>query len=811
MANLRMFTGLALLGLGTMTAIGIHSGSRFLGKAFERPPVAQAKLTATAYAVQSDILAIRVETGQVDYGTQGVYSPRPGDRLTRKGDPKGNQETWVIRQGKPIGNLVGPGLTILYGVDRFSDRPLALNLANQAANYRIQSLDQPTVSWVPTQVFRKSKPRDMARLGPWDFGWPMVHTLYLKLPQDLAPGRYQIEAPGLAPDLKPIDWTHAPDRSPSEAVHVSQIGFRPDDPAKVGFLSTWMGAGGGVNYGALDFQVIDDRSQGVVFRGKTKLGRSAQEPEEPRKGNHNQADVHRLDFSALDRSGRYRLCVATIGCSRDFEIGTATWDKAFKVAAKGFYFRRSGIAIVPPYGLARPRSFHPADGVKVYQTGASLLETGNGLGTANKDLFVDLVNQKTTQIVPDAWGGYFDAGDWDRRIQHLDIARSLLELAELAPDYVAKTTLTIPESGNSRPDIIDEALWGLDLFRRLQQADGGIRGGIEMTEHPLYGETSWGNSLTPMVYAADPWSSYLYAGVAAQAATVLGAREPALAATYQASALRAMAYGEKALVSKTDRQGKPWPPEVRDARNLAAVELYRLTRDPQWHRLFLATTVFTDPKADLFNWQHHSQRDAAFGYVRLTGVTPVQAQIQRHALAAIEREAETAIAIGQRTGFHWTRQEPYSPIIAGGGFGNPKVTTLIRAHALTGKSQYLKAAILGCQVGSGANPENMTYTTGVGHRSPQNPLLIDERILGRSTVPGVTVYGPTDVHQFDDWPLALIAPVTEPPPRQWPTMEAYFDIYNFPLQTELTVMETMAPTAYAWGYLAARSGSRSGQ
>jgi endoglucanase len=809
MANPRIFTGLVLLGIGGITAIGIQSDpstfGRALGKGPERPPIAPAKLTA--YAVQSDILAIHRETGQVDYGTQGVYGPRPGDRLTLKGDPKGNPETWVLRQGKPIGNLVGPGLKTLYSVDRFRDRPLDLGLADNATSYRIQSLDQPTVTVEPTQVFRKSKPRDMARLGPWDFGWPMAHTLYLKLPKALVPGRYQIDAPGLAPGLGPIDWTYAPDRSPSEAVHVSQIGFRPDDSAKVGFLSTWMGTGGGVSYGALDFQVIDDRSQAVVLRGKSKLGRSAEEPEEPRKGNHSQANVYRLDFSALAQAGRYRLCVATIGCSRSFEIGADTWGKAFRVAAKGFYVRRSGIAIRPPYGEPRPRSFHPADGVKVYQTEASLLETGNGLGTASSDLFADLIDRQTETIVPDAWGGYFDAGDWDRRIQHLDIARSLLELAELAPDYIAQTTLNIPESGNSRPDVIDEALWGLDFFRRLQQADGGIRGGIEMTEHPLHGETSWTNSLTPMVYAADPWSSYLYAGVAAQAATVLGTKEPALAATYRASALRAMAYGEKALVSKTDRQGKPWPPEVRDARNLAAVELYRLTRDPQWHKLFLATTVFRDPKAELFNWQHHEQRNAAFGYGRLGTDIPIDAQLQRQVRAAIEREAEQAIAIGQKTGFHWTRQEPYSPIIAGGGFGNPKVTTLIRAHVLTGNPRYLKAAILGCQVGAGANPENMTYTTGVGQRSPQHPLLIDERILGRSTVPGVTVYGPTDVHQFDDWPLGLIAPVTTPPPRQWPTLEAYFDIYNFPLQTELTVMETMAPTAYAWGYLAARSGA----
>ncbi len=801
MANPRIFTGLALLGIGSITAIGVQTTPSRLGR-----PLAQPKLTVAAYAVQSDILAIRIESGQVDYGTLGAYRPQPGDRLiTQKG-----HETWVMRQGKAIGNLVGPGLQTLYGVDRFTDRPLDVSRADQGTSYQIRALGQPTAPLVPTQVFRKSKPRDMARLGPWAFDWPMVHTLYLKLPKALVPGRYQIEAPGLATGLAPISWTYAPDRSPSEAVHVSHIGFRPDDLAKVGFLSTWMGTGGGVSYGALDFQVIDDRSQAVVFRGKTKLGRSAQEPEEPRGGNHSQADVSRLDFSALDQAGRYRLCVATIGCSQAFDIGTDTWRKAFLVAAKGFYFRRSGIAIVPPYGAARPRSFHPADGVKVYQSEASLLETGNGLGTASQDLFANLIDRKTNQLVPEAWGGYFDAGDWDRRIQHLDIARSLLELAELAPDYVANVNLNIPESSNSRPDVIDEALWGIDFFRRLQQADGGIRGGVEMTEHPLHGETSWGNSLPSMVYAADPWSSYLYAGVAAQAATVLGTREPVLAQTYRTSALRAMAYGEKILVSKTDREGKPWPPEVRDARNLAAVELYRLTRDPRWHRLFFATTVFTDPTVDLFKWQHHDQRDAAFGYARLKGADqPVQTQVQTQARAAIEREAEVAIALGQKTGFHWTRQEPHSPIIAGGGFGNPKVTTLIRAHSLTDNPRYLKAAILGCQVGAGANPENMTYTTGVGQRSPQHPLLIDERILGRSTVPGVTIYGPTDVQQFDDWPLALIAPVTQPPPRQWPTLEAYFDIYNFPLQTELTVMQTMAPTTYAWGYLAARSETRS--
>lgn len=791
MANSRVLVTIGLLGLGGIaTAIAVQS------RAVPRQAEARTLKSTAAYAVQSDILAIRVDSGQVQLGQQQPYRPALGDRLITNE----RRETWVLRQGQPIGNLVGPQLTILYGIDRFLEQPLNLTAADRAMGYRIHVRDRPSQApLIPTMVYRKSKPTNMARVGPWAFRWPLAHTLYLKLPQAIAPGRYRIESQA---NLAPIDLDYAPDRTPSEAVHVSQIGFRPDDPEKVGFLSTWMGTGGGVTYGPLNFTVIDDRSQAVLFRGRTELGRSAEEPEEPRGRNHTQADVHRLRFSQLQRIGRYRLCVETIGCSSPFEIQPDTWRRAFILATRGFYFRRSSIAITEPYGQARPRALHPADGVRIYQSEASLLETGNGLGTESRDLFTSLLRRKTSQLVPEAWGGYFDAGDWDRRIQHLDIARSLLELTELAPAYLENLPLNIPESGNTLPDVLDEALWGLDFFRRLQQSDGGIRGGIEHSDHPLTGETSWQNSLPTMVYAADPWSSYLYAGVAAQAATVLKGRAPDLAQGYRASALRAMTYAERALTQPTDRQGNPWPPEVRDARNLAAVELYRLTQEPRWHQLFLATTVFKDPKADLFQWQQHNQRDAAFVYARLKGA---DATVQRQARRAIEREAQGAIAIGQRTGFHWTRQEPYSPVIAGGGFGNPKVTTLIRAHVLTGERRYLAAAILGCQFGAGANPENMTYTTGLGPRSPQNPLLVDERILGRPPVPGVTIYGPTDVQQFDDWPLALFAAETQPPPRQWPTAEAYFDIYGFPLQTEFTVMETMAPTAYAWGYLAARS------
>ena len=104
-------------------------------------------------------------------------------------------------------------------------------------------------------------------------------------------------------------------------------------------------------------------------------------------------------------------------------------------------------------------------------------------------------------------------------LREVPVSRRHLELLQLYPNYFAETNLNLPESDNSIPDIIDEALFNIDCYRRLQTVEGGIRGGIEAAEHPKQGETSWLESLKVMAYAPGPWSSYLYANVAARAGT----------------------------------------------------------------------------------------------------------------------------------------------------------------------------------------------------------------------------------------------------------------------------------------------------
>jgi endoglucanase len=626
----------------------------------------------------------------------------------------------------------------------------------------------------------------------------MDHFLYLELPKPLKTAKKYTVAFVDGP-FDARTFTFDPSGLRSEAVHVSHLGFLPDDPAKAAFLSCWMGTGGGVDYGGVKkFRVLEEESGRSVFEGEVKLSKAATERDEDAyKNNHNGTDVYIMDFSSLKKPGTYRVCVEGIGCSYPFEIGGGVWRKAFRVSARGFYHQRSGIEIGPPYTeFRRPRAFHPDDGVKVYASAAALMDTGNGLDTKDSN-FGNLVKGKTDEIVPNAWGGYMDAGDWDRRIQHLDVSRLLIELAELFPDYFAELSLNIPESKDGLPDVVSEALFNLDCYRRMQTKEGGIRGGIESEEHPRAGEASWQESLTVLAYAPGVWSSYYYAGVAARAAHFLAKRDPKRAKLYRESALRAMRWAEKELPKR-----KEVPHPVHDMRNLAAAELFRLTGKRKWHELFLDTTVFKHPKAEIYVWTKHEQRDAPWVYVR-TKRPGKDETVEKNCRSAIIREADKWVLQGTKTGFRWTMFR-WRPVVFG-ALSSPDAVPLVRAHVLTGEEKYLRTMVLACQTGAGANPVNMCYTTGLGHRYPRHPLNVDARISRQTPPPGLTVGGPCDpARHKDHWGYPLVGRFCHPSIEKWPSIEAFCDVFWNSYLCEYAVHVPMATNAYVWGYLAAR-------
>ncbi len=785
MALISLFPGLCVLFCGLCT----------LGSA----AVADDKTLTVLHVgrVTTDTIGITIQDGKVEYGRQIPYEPQPEDVIAEE-----EQHKTVRRNGAFLGWLVGKEKRLVYTADEVTGKLPDIAWMDQAASYGIVSDDDSayTTETTPARVFRKTKPSDFARVNGWPYQAPLRHVLYLKGPQPFKEGKhYRIRFVNGALSDQVIACDSTNQRS--EAIHVSHLGFRPDDPAKVAFLSCWLGSGGAVSYSnGMAFRVLDNAGQ-EVFRGIAALSGRASEPEDAYKRNYSGTDVWLMDFTALTRPGSYRVSVEGLGCSYPFEIADDVWRRAFTVSARGLYHQRSGIELGPPFTTyRRPVCFRPENGLQVYHSDCGLMDSQNGLNAkgTDKDNFGNLVKGKTDKAVTNAWGGYMDAGDWDRRIQHLIASRYLIELADLFPGTFDKLSLNIPESSNAVPDVIDEALFNLDCYRRMQTPEGGIRGGIESSEHPRHGECSWQESLDVMAYAPDVWSSYVYAGVAAQAARWFEPRDAALSAVYRESALRAMAWAEKAYDSRP-----AYPHQVRDDRNLAAAELFRLTGDNAWQALFLKTTVFTRSGMDIFVWEDHDQREAPWVYVR-TQRPGMDDKIKSYCREAILREADNRIRNCQKAGFRWAKFE-WMPG-QWGAFSAPDGVSLARAHVLTGNEAYLRTLVLACQTGAGANPVNLCYTTGLGHDSPLHPLHIDSRLTNQPPPPGLTVGGPIDVARDKEyWAQKIVDRYCYPSVQKWPTLEAYWDVFWYPPMCEFTIQSPMAQNAYVWGYLAGRN------
>jgi endoglucanase len=742
--------------------------------------------------VKPNVIGITVQAQHVVPGRQLPYEERPGDELRPRG-----KERLVFRGGQFLGWLVGEESDIVFTEDQLLGEPLDTAWADRPESYTVRHGGE---DMTPVAVHRKTKPSNFARWNGWPHKASLRHVIYLALPRPLEEGgRCEIAFNGGRLPDQAFVYDSAELRS--EGVHVSHTGFRPDDPAKVAFLSCWLGSGGPVDFGAAPvFRVLRDETGEEVLAGAARKVHGTGEPEDAYEKDYAGTNVYVMDFSRLEEPGTYRVCVEGVGCSYPFEIGEDVWREAFRTSAKGFYHQRSGIALGPPYtDYVRPRCFHPHDGVVIYHSTCPLMNSGNGLNAlgTDKNNFGNLVAGKTDQVVPEAWGGYMDAGDWDRRIQHLRVSRYLIELAGLFPDYFAGVDLNIPESDDGLPDVVSEALFNLDCYRRMQEPDGGVRGGVESAEHPRHGEASWQESLDIMAYAPGVWSSHVYAGVAARAAHFLRDRDPELARLYRESALRAMQWAEAHL-----DPNREYPHAVNDGRNLAAAELFRLTGDERWHALFLETTVFTEPDVDMFVWRDHSQQEAPWVYVR-TERPGMDERIRANCRSAILKEADGRVASTRRTSFRYAK---YEWLPGGwGSFSSPDAVSLVRAHRLTGEAKYLEAALLSCQLGLGGNPVNICYTTGLGHKSPQNPLHIDSRVTHQPPPAGITLGGPFDVERHaDHWAQKIVATYTHPDVQQWPSLEAFWDVFWYPEICEFTVQSPMSRTSYVWGYLSAR-------
>jgi endoglucanase len=756
-------------------------------------------------AVAPDILCVRVREFFGVRGRFGPYVPEPGDEIVVE---KGKNRA-LKRRGKKIGYIGGPrGNLHLVTDDSRTGKPLQLRYATDPSNYALRAGRTPVQI---RDVHLKSRPVDNTKNG-----YCREHSLFLELAGTLAAGAdCTLDFGRVNLDRAKARFTFDARRLRSEAIHVSQVGFRADDPAKLGFLSMWMGTGGGcdAHREGMPFELVAEGGQRAVYRGRTRLrSRRTQTAHglHAKGRNYELADTYLCEFSDFSRPGRYVLSVEGVGCSYPFTIGRSVWGDAFATSMRGFFHQRSGQEWREPWAAwRRPRDLHPADGAHntVFELSISELEFSTVLGDGKLE---KLLEHRTDKTLQNAWGGYHDAGDYDRRQSHMVASRRMMELLELFPRHYRGLELQIPERANRIPDILDEALWCPSLYRRMRREDGAVRGGIETNGHPRRGEPSHLDTLTKMAFAPDVRASWTYAATAAQAAHLLAREgEGRSASEWRSSAVRAAEWAESeyAANAATLHRIKGWW-RLKDARNLAAVHLFRLTGEKRWHVIFRETCGYAGrDRPSVFRWGSHVQSEAAMTYARLPREAGDPA-LKRRASQALVAHAESQIDYASKQAYMFTADDTGAPHILG-SHSAPKGLDLCRAHYLTKKERFLEWAIKSTLFSVGANPMNMVMTTGLGSRSATYPLYLDMKYMGRdSPPPGITVYGIHDPVFFKtSWAYTWILNHRDncfPNYKQWPLSEFFFDTYAWPLANEFTVQQTMAPAAYVWGYLAAR-------
>jgi endoglucanase len=160
--------------------------------------------------------------------------------------------------------------------------------------------------------------------------------------------------------------------------------------------------------------------------------------------------IQTADLSSLDRPGRYHLDVPGVGRSFPFAIGDSVFARPLYLALRSFYGQRCGIAV--DLGHEFPGYRYPA----CHRQGAWHASSGK------------------TGPRPSV-KGWHDAGDYGRYVVNSGITTgTLLWAFELFGERLRKLELDVPESGDSTPDVLDEARWSLEWMLSMQDEDGGV-------------------------------------------------------------------------------------------------------------------------------------------------------------------------------------------------------------------------------------------------------------------------------------------------------------------------------------------------
>ena len=297
-----------------------------------------------------------------------------------------------------------------------------------------------------------------------------------------------------------------------------------------------------------------------VYTGRIKLRKKFIDQDVKREGGSNLTgeDVYEIDFSDFQDEGMYCVQIPGLGRSWPFEITRGGYGTAFYTMMKGLYIQRCGIELKRPFTAWERPACHleTKQGQYIPETANWYLNryrqgelnqnevgfrdvAGNRIGLSAFTLIGN--SNSNVPVLAGVKGGWHDAADFDRRVHHYSVVADLLAAFEAFPSHFKDAQLNIPESGNKIPDILDEAAYGVDVWRSTQRPNGAVSSWIEQESHPGPKAGSLKQSFTENqmeMFAAVPdrAGTYAYAAAAAWLGRLLEPYSPERSKAYLVSA-----------------------------------------------------------------------------------------------------------------------------------------------------------------------------------------------------------------------------------------------------------------------------------
>jgi hypothetical protein len=608
-------------------------------------------------------------------------------------------------------------------------------------------------------------------------------------------------------------------------IHVNQVGYMPDFPkkAQVGYYLGSLGEADlfqNLTHGADPrFELVEAGTDREVFRGKL-----VRRPEEGFPFVCYQ-QVLEADFGAYKTPGEYQVLIPGLGVSLPFFIDEGMAAAVARTYALGLYHQRCGTSNALPFTRFTHDVCHAAP-ASIPSPQSSFAFTWKTIAGKSSDFAANprhtapQLKDEASQLYPfvrhgtvDVSGGHHDAGDYSKyTINSAALIHFLVFAVDSFPGVGELDNLGLPESGDGKSDLLQEAKWEADFLAKMQDTDGGFYFLVYPREREYEQEV--------LPERGDPqvvWPKTTAATAAAVAALAEMASSPRFkqqfpeaAAHYLDKAKAGWAFLERAIAQhgkdgayqKITHYGNDFMHD--DQLAWAACEMFLATGDPALQRTLIAWFDPSDPATRRWGWWRSCE---GYGCAMRSYVFAAKAgkmkpdQLDPEFLRQCDEQlwmaGQDQLEYAQQSSYGTSFPTPTKQVRAAGWyFSMDQAFDLAVACELDNQIQgsrakFLEAIISNMDYEEGSNPVNVTYLTGLGSKRQREIVdqyaQNDHRVLPPSGIPlGNIQEGFSWLDPYKQELGALSFPPDGVPGAPYPFYDRWGDSFN--LSTEFVAV-----------------------